>query len=430
MSLKVLVIGSGGREHALVHACLNSPKVARVVALPGNGGMAQDVHCQPIPVENTDAIVAYAREEAMDFVLCGPEVPLSLGLADALRRAGIPTYGPGQLGAQLEASKAFCKDFLHRHHIPTAAFATFSEIPAALDYLKTQEIPVVIKASGLAAGKGVVIAESREQAEYTIREMLSGAAFGASGTTIVIEEYMEGEEASLHIIVSDGQYLMLPMSQDHKRIGDGDSGPNTGGMGAYAPTGAVKPDDIETVKRTIIEPTLRGLEADEIPYRGTLYIGLMLTQNGPKVVEFNVRFGDPETQVLLPMVATDLIPILYRAACGESLPETLPVQDGYSIVVVLAAEGYPGAYRKGDAIDLPSDKIGHWGESCIYHAGTTRDSDGTIRTAGGRVLGVTGMGINIGEARNNAYTLCEKIAWPGKIFRSDIAHRELARIVS
>ncbi|MGB0371461.1 MAG: phosphoribosylamine--glycine ligase [Opitutales bacterium] len=424
MSLNIAVIGSGGREHALVDACLKSPKVNSVVAIPGNGGMQQIVPCEDLSVTDIDGIVAFSKEKNLDLVICGPEVPLSAGLADALNAAGIPCYGPEKAGAELEASKAFCKAFLQKHAVPTAAYGTFTDVPSALEFLQAQSFPIVIKASGLAAGKGVIIAATKEEAENTVKEMLEGGQFGASGETIVIEEFMEGEEASLHLIVSNQDYLVLPMSQDHKRIGEGDTGLNTGGMGAYAPTGAVNEEIMDQIRTQIIEPTLAGLKADGIDYRGTLYIGLMLTSSGPKVVEFNVRFGDPETQVLLPLLEDDIVPILLSAAKGESLPTSLKTHDGFSLVVVLAAKGYPGSYPKGDVISLPASTPEN---ASIYHAGTTADADGNILTAGGRVLGVTGFGGTIESAREAAYNLCDQVDWDGKTLRRDIAHRELTR---
>ena len=424
MSLKIAVIGSGGREHALVDACLKSPEVASVVAIPGNGGMETIVPCEKLSVTDIDGILNYAKSNELDFVICGPEVPLSEGLADALNTANIPCYGPETAGAELEASKAFCKAFLQKHAVPTAAYGTFSDVASSLEFLDSQQFPIVIKASGLAAGKGVIIAQTREEAEATVTDMLEGGQFGSSGDTIVIEEFMTGEEASLHLIVSEQDYLILPMSQDHKRAGEGDTGLNTGGMGAYAPTGAVTPTIMEQIEESIIKPTLDGFKADGISYRGTLYIGLMLTSTGPKVVEFNVRFGDPETQVLLPMIDEDIVPILFAAAKGEALPKELRLKNGFSLVVVLAAKGYPGSYPKGDAISLPK---GTSENAQIFHAGTTRDADGTIRTVGGRVLGVTGYGATIEEAQKAAYACCDQIEWDGKTLRRDIAYRELQR---
>ncbi|NBB79550.1 MAG: phosphoribosylamine--glycine ligase [Verrucomicrobia bacterium] len=422
--LNILVVGSGGREHALMEKCRQSPMAGRVIAAPGNGGMAAEVDCYPVSVEDIPALVRLAQEQSIELVVVGPEVPLSLGLVDALAEFGIPAYGPNQAAAQLESSKAFCKDFFARHQIPTAAYATFTEVAPALAYLERHPAPIVIKASGLAAGKGVIMAETQETAVAAVKDMLEGDAFGSSGREIIIEETLYGEEASIHVIVSGEDFLCLPASQDHKRVGEGDSGPNTGGMGAYTPTSRVTPALQTAIEAQVIRPTLAGLKADGIDYRGTLYAGLMLTEDGVKVLEYNVRFGDPETQVLLPMVADDLVPVLLASARGETLPDQLKIRDGAAIVVVLAAGGYPGSYAKGTPITLPGSLPE---QSAIVHAGTTRDADGTIRTAGGRVLGVSGQAANLEDAAALAYQVCDQIEFDGKYLRRDIGHRELTR---
>ncbi|MFP4674622.1 MAG: phosphoribosylamine--glycine ligase [Opitutales bacterium] len=416
----ILVIGSGGREHALVRMCRNSPLAGRVIAAPGNGGMAAEVECFDRPVEDTAALVQLAREEKIDFALVGPEVPLSLGLVDALQAEGIPAYGPNKAAARLESSKAFCKDFLQRHNIPTAGFASFTEVEPALAYLEENPAPIVIKASGLAAGKGVVMANTREEAAAAVRDMLEGDAFGSSGREIVIEEMLCGEEASIHAIVSGSDYVCLPTSQDHKRVGEGDTGPNTGGMGAYAPAKRVDQALLQEIEKSVIRPTLKGLQADGIEFRGTLYAGLMLTESGPKVLEFNVRFGDPETQALLPLLADDLLPVCMAAAKGEPLPSQLRCHSGAAIVVVLAAEGYPGSYPKGESIRFPEAEPEN---TAILHAGTQVSADGAIVTAGGRVLGVSARGANLREAADRAYAVCDSIDFKSKYFRPDIGHR-------
>lgn len=423
-SLTLLVVGSGGREHALVQMCLASPLVKRVIAAPGNGGMAQQVKCFERAVEDIDGMVALARSEAVDLVLVGPEVPLSLGLVDALRAAGIDAYGPTRDGAQLESSKAFCKDFFARHGIPTAAYASFTEVAPALAYLESHPAPIVIKASGLAAGKGVIMAETQEAAVAAVKDMLEGEAFGESGREIVIEETLYGEEASIHVIVSGEDFLTLPASQDHKRVGEADTGPNTGGMGAYTPTSRVTPAMMKTIEEVVIRPTLAGLKADGIDYRGTLYAGLMLTDQGIKVLEYNVRFGDPETQVLLPMVDEDLVPILQKAARGEALPASLRIKEGSAIVIVLAAGGYPGTYAKGHPITLP-ERVPP--STAIVHAGTAGGKAGPVVTAGGRVLGVSAQAANLRAAAELAYSVCDQIEFDGKYCRRDIGHRELNR---
>lgn len=422
--LNILIVGSGGREHALVQKCLQSPLAGRVIAAPGNGGMASEVDCYDVTVEDIAGLVALAQSESIGLVVVGPEVPLSLGLVDALAAAGIPAYGPNKLGAQLESSKAFCKDFFARHAIPTAAYATFTELAPALAYLEEHPAPIVIKASGLAAGKGVIMAETQDEAVAAVKAMLEGEAFGTSGQEIVIEETLYGEEASIHVIASGQDYLCLPPSQDHKRVGEGDTGLNTGGMGAYTPTSKITPAMQAEIEEQVIRPTLAGLKSDGIDYRGTLYAGVMLTESGVKVLEYNVRFGDPETQILLPMLKTDLVPLLLASAKGEPLPLEVEFQPGAAIVVVLAAGGYPGSYAKGLPIQLP-DALPEG--AAIVHAGTARDAGGAITTAGGRVLGVSAQAPTLREAAKIAYAVCDQVDFEGKYLRRDIAYRELNR---
>ena len=422
--LAILVVGSGGREHALVQMCLKSPLAERVIAAPGNGGMAAEVDCFDLPVEDIDGIVQLAQDQQIGLVIVGPEVPLSLGLVDALEAVGIPAYGPNAQAAQLESSKAFCKDFFARHQIPTAEYANFTEVAPALEYLQSHPAPIVIKASGLAAGKGVIMAQTQAEACAAVKDMLEGNAFGDSGQEIVIEETLYGEEASIHAIVSGEDFVCLPPSQDHKRAGEGDTGLNTGGMGAYTPTSRITAEMQAEIEQKVIRPTLDGFKADGIDFRGTLYAGLMLTAKGVKVLEYNVRFGDPETQVLLPMVADDLVPVLLAAAKGEALPEKLNFHPGAAIVIVLAAAGYPGSYAKGDPITLPASTPER---SAIVHAGTTRSADGTISTNGGRVLGVSGQAPSLQQAAELAYQVCEEVNFAGKYLRRDIGHRELNR---
>ena len=422
--LNVLVVGSGGREHALVQECLQSPLTGKVIAAPGNGGMASEAECFDVSVEEIEGMVALAQAQGIGLVVVGPEVPLSLGLVDALAAVGIPAYGPNAAGAQLESSKAFCKDFFAKHNIPTAAYGNFTEIAPALAYLEEHPAPIVIKASGLAAGKGVIMAETQSEAITAVKDMLEGDAFGSSGKEIVIEETLYGEEASIHVIASGEDFVCLPPSQDHKRAGEGDTGPNTGGMGAYTPTSRVTPAMQAEIEEKVIKPTLAGLKADGIDYRGTLYAGLMLTDQGVKVLEYNVRFGDPETQVLLPMVADDLVPVLLASAKGESLPAKLQFHKGAAIVVVLAAGGYPGSYAKGNPITFPDALPA---STAVVHAGTIRDPDGTIRTAGGRVLGVSGQAPTLEAAADLAYKVCDQVDFEDKILRRDIGHRELNR---
>jgi len=422
--LSILVIGSGGREHALVRMCLKSPRVKRVIAAPGNGGMAVHTDCYQVAVDDIDGIVRLSQDQRIDLVIVGPEVPLSLGLVDALQQVGIPAYGPTAKGAQLEASKSFCKDFFNRHKIPTAEYKSFTEVVPALEYLTTHPAPIVIKASGLAAGKGVIIAETEEEAVAAIRDMLEGNAFGESGREIVIEEMLYGEEVSIHAIVSGSDYMCLPPSQDHKRVGEGDTGLNTGGMGAYAPTRLVTPELQAEIEANVIRPTLSGFKTEGIDFRGTLYAGLMLTQKGIRVLEYNVRFGDPETQVLLPMIDGDLVPLLLAAAKGNPLPNTPKFHPGAAIVVVLAAEGYPGSYPKGELITLPTETPQN---TDIIHAGTKRSDKGALTTNGGRVLGISARGESLEVAAKLAYQVCDKVHFAGKCLRRDIGYRELNR---
>ncbi|MFU8847090.1 MAG: phosphoribosylamine--glycine ligase [Opitutales bacterium] len=422
--LNILVVGSGGREHALVQKCGQSPLAGRVMAAPGNGGMAADVDCYDVSVEDIAGLVDLAKAQSVGLVVVGPEVPLSLGLVDAMSKAGIPAYGPNQLGSQLESSKAFCKDFFARHNIPTADYATFTETTPALTYLEEHPAPIVIKASGLAAGKGVILAETQDEAVAAVKDMLEGDAFGSSGKEIVIEEMLYGEEASIHVIASGEDYVCLPPSQDHKRVGEGDTGLNTGGMGAYTPTSKITPAMQAEIEAHIIRPTLAGLKADGIDYRGTLYAGVILTESGVKMLEYNVRFGDPETQVLLPMLETDLVPILLASAKGEPLPKDIKFRDGAAMVVVLAAGGYPGSYAKGNPITFPSELPQG---AAIVHAGTKRGAEGGITTAGGRVLGVSGQAPTLKEAAEIAYSVCDQVEFADKYLRRDIGHRELNR---
>ena len=401
-----------------------SPLAKEVIVAPGNGGMSKEFAAFPIDVEDNESIVRLAMEENVDFVVVGPEVPLCNGAVDALNEKGFLAYGPNAAGAELEGSKAFTKDFLARHNIPTAAYGNFSEVEAAREFLGKSRLPLVVKASGLAAGKGVVICETIEEAENSVREMLSGESFGESGKEIVIEEFLEGEETSLHLICSGEKYVTLPMSQDHKKAGEGDTGLNTGGMGAYAPTPLVTPEMLADYETNIVQPTLAGLKADGIDFRGTLYVGLMLTQDGPKVLEFNVRFGDPETQVILPLLDEDLLPTLLASAKGGDLPRNLKFKNESAMVVVVASKGYPESYPKGEIIDIP-DSLPE--NTDLIHAGTKQNENGEILSAGGRVLGAVGHGTTLSLAAERAYALCDSIGFTSKFLRRDIGHRELNR---
>jgi phosphoribosylamine--glycine ligase len=419
----VLVVGSGGREHALVRALLASPARPRVACAPGNAGIAQDAACFPVAADDIDGLVALAQREQVEFVVVGPEVPLSLGLADRLVAARIPVYGPKADGARLEASKIFTKQVLLKYDIPTARAAFFHEVAPALDYLRAHSLPIVIKADGLAAGKGVVVAQTLAEAEAAVREMLGGK-FGQAGRQILIEDCLYGEETSLLVVVSGRDYVILPTSQDHKRIGDGDTGPNTGGMGTYSPAEVVTPALLEQIEREIVRPSVEAIASEGIDFRGTLFIGIMLTPDGPSVLEYNTRFGDPETQVVLPRLANDVLALLWSAARGELAGTRLSVRPEHAICIVVAAKGYPEAYPKGDPIEFPPQLPA--GVS-ILHAGTGRNAAGQFVTHGGRVLGVTALAPTLEAAARDAYAVCEQIRCPSKYFRRDIGARQLLR---
>jgi len=422
--IDVLILGSGGREHALLKACLRSPRVGQVRVAPGNGGMALEAECLEVDINSGAAVLDLVRRTGTQFVIVGPEVPLAHGVVDVLEAAGVKAYGPLQAGARLEASKAFSKDFLFRHKIPTAAAETFRSLEPALAYVRQQPVPIVIKASGLAAGKGVVIAMNHAEAEAALRDMMEAKVFGSSGDEVVIEEFMQGEEASIMLMVCGEEYLMLPPSQDHKRVGEGDTGLNTGGMGAYAPTTVVTPEVERRLRTQIIVPTLRGLKADGIDYRGTLYVGIMVTSIGPRVVEFNVRFGDPECQVLMPSLETDPVEIMEAIAAGTFRSASVRLRPGSTIIVVLAAGGYPGEIRKGDVITLPPQLPAGVD---IVHGGTKRLPDGQVVTSGGRVLGVVAHGATLAEAAQKAYAVVPQIQFAGCHYRRDIGYRQLRR---
>jgi len=420
----LLVVGGGGREHTLVRTLLASPSRPRVLCAPGNAGIAQDVPCFPVAADDVAGLVALAQREKVEFVVVGPEVPLALGLVDALATAGIPAYGPKADGARLEASKVFTKQILLKYKIPTAPAGIFSEVTPALDYLRQRGAPIVVKADGLAAGKGVVVAQTLAEAEAAVRDMLEGGRFGASGRQVLIEDCLVGDETSILVVVSGRDYVILPTSQDHKRIGDGDTGPNTGGMGTYSPAAIVTPELLARIDREIVRPSVEAIAAEGIDFRGTLFIGIMLTPAGPSVLEYNTRFGDPETQVVLPRLETDVLALLWAAATGTLAGLRLAVRPEHALCVVIAARGYPEAYPKGDAITLP-DPLPPG--VTIFHAGTARDASGRIVTSGGRVLGVTALGATLRAAADRAYEVCERIECASKYFRRDIGARQLNR---
>lgn len=422
--MKVLVVGSGGREHALVWSLAKSPSVESVLAAPGNVGMTSDADCRPVAVDDLDGMVALAVKEGTDLVVIGPELPLTLGLADRIRDAGIACFGPGTDGARLEGSKKWAKDLMARAGIPTADYVTFTDSGEALAYLDQEEGPIVVKASGLAAGKGSIVCNDREMAKRTINEIMVERVFGEAGETVVIEEMLVGEEASILALTDGSTLLSLVPSQDHKAVGDGDTGLNTGGMGAYAPAPVVTDELMEKVERRVLQPVLDTLSGDGIDYRGVIYAGLMIDEEGdPRVIEFNCRFGDPESQVVLPLVEGDLAGALMDAANGELSPEALSIREGSAVCVVLASGGYPASYKKG----FPITGLDEQAEDVIiFHAGTARD-EGQIVTAGGRVLGVTALDSDIRGAVERAYSRISSIHFTGIYCRSDIGWRALAR---
>ncbi|MDG1065415.1 MAG: phosphoribosylamine--glycine ligase [Luminiphilus sp.] len=425
--MNILVVGSGGREHALCWKLAQAAHVDRVYAAPGNAGTAGEAGVTNVALDVLDfnGLAEFSESHNVALTVIGPEAPLVGGVVDYFTARGLPCFGPSQAAAQLEGSKAFTKDFLARHNIPTGAYANFTELEPALAYLRAQGAPIVVKADGLAAGKGVIVAETLAQAEAAVTDMLSGNAFGEAGCRVVIEEFLAGEEASF-IVIADGQHA-LPMasSQDHKRIGEGDTGPNTGGMGAYSPAPVVTPALHERIMQEVINPTLAGMAADGMPYTGFLYAGLMIDGAGnPRVIEFNCRFGDPETQPIMMRLKSDL-DRLCRAALNGSLTATSAEWDErVALGVVLAAEGYPGSYSKGSVIEglthADSDGVK------VFHAGT-ENKDGVYHTSGGRVLCVTALGVDILGAQTSAYAAADKIRWSGKTLRRDIGWRAIDR---
>ncbi len=425
--MKILVIGSGGREHALAWKAAQSAEVECVFVAPGNAGTATEAKLQNVALDVLDSagLIAFAQEHEVALTIVGPEAPLVAGLVDDFQAAGLRCFGPSKGAAQLEGSKAFTKDFLARHNIPTAAYAVFTDEAAALAYLDSHPAPIVIKADGLAAGKGVIVAETQEQAVNAVKDMLSGNRFGSAGARVVIEEFLEGEEASF-IVIADGQHV-LPMatSQDHKRVGDGDSGPNTGGMGAYSPAPVVTDEVHQRIMAQVIYPTIRGMAAEGNPYTGFLYAGLMITPEGqPKVIEFNCRFGDPETQPIMLRLKSDLN-ALCLAALERRLDQMQTEWDPRaSVGVVLAAGGYPETYEKGHVIHGLNRP--HGAHQKVFHAGTAL-KDGQVVTAGGRVLCATALGNTVSDAQKAAYELADQICWQDMFCRRDIAWRAIAR---
>ncbi|SFH90595.1 phosphoribosylamine--glycine ligase [Modicisalibacter xianhensis] len=426
--MKVLIIGGGGREHALAWKAAQSPYVESVFVAPGNAGTARESKLTNVDIAADDlaGLEAFARDNAVGLTIVGPEAPLVAGVVDRFRAAGLKIFGPTQAAAQLEGSKSFTKDFLARHAIPTAEYATFTEIDAALAYLAEKGAPIVIKADGLAAGKGVIVAMTQAEAEAAVRDMLEANAFGDAGARVVIEEFLEGEEASFIVMVDGEHVLPMATSQDHKRVGEGDTGPNTGGMGAYSPAPVVTDAVYQRILDEVIQPTVRGMAEEGHPYTGFLYAGLMIGPDGaPKVIEYNCRFGDPETQPILLRLKSDLVKLCLAGVEGSLDRESGEWDSRAAVGVVMAAGGYPGSYRKGDVIEgLDAAEAA----GCkVFHAGTSEDDQGRVVTSGGRVLCVTALGERVSSARNRAYDGVASIRWEDALYRRDIAYRAIAR---
>lgn len=425
--MKVLVIGNGGREHALAWKLSQSSQQPQVFVAPGNPGTALEpgVSNVDIKVEDIDGLVAFAKDNAIDLTVVGPEVPLVMGVVDAFEAAGLRCFGPNQAAAELEASKSFTKDFLARHQIPTAAYKVLTEVEPAKAYIKEQGAPIVVKADGLAAGKGVIVAQTEQQAIEAVEDMLAGNKFGDAGHRVVVEEFMTGEEASFIVMVDGEHILPLATSQDHKARDDGDKGPNTGGMGAYSPAPVVTDEVYQRIMDEVIVPTVKGMAADGRPYVGFLYAGLMIDENGtPKVVEYNCRFGDPETQPILMRLRSDLVELCQAALDGRLDKVSVDWDPRAAVGVVMAAGGYPDAYRKGDKISglTQAESLG----SKVFHAGTASEGEDVV-TAGGRVLCVTALGDSVADAKAKAYVSLSEISWDDAYYRTDIAYRAVAR---
>ena len=424
---QVLVIGGGGREHALAWKCARSASVSRVFVAPGNAGTATEPGLENVAIQADDLIglLDFAREQSIDLTIVGPEVPLVAGIVDQFQQAGLPIFGPTRAAAQLEGSKAFSKDFLQRHQIPTAAYQVFTEIEPALAYIRQQGAPIVVKADGLAAGKGVIVAIDEQQAIDAVNDMLAGNAFGQAGSRVVIEQFLHGEEAS-YIVMVDGEHILpLATSQDHKARDNGDQGPNTGGMGAYTPAPVITAEMDQRIMAEIIEPTVRGMAADGIRYTGFLYAGVMIDSDGtPRVLEYNCRFGDPETQPIMMRLLSDLPELCLAAIAGRLHEKQAQWDPRAALGVVMAAGGYPADYRQGD----PIAGLQAVDEACkVFHAGTRINDDQQVVTAGGRVLCVTALGDTVALAQQQAYACIKQVSWPDAYYRTDIGYRAVLR---
>ncbi|MBG5884778.1 phosphoribosylamine--glycine ligase [Providencia alcalifaciens] len=427
--MNILIIGGGGREHALAWKAAQSPLADKVYVAPGNAGTALEPALENVDISATDidGLLQFAKDKQIGLTIVGPEAPLVIGVVDAFKQAGLTIFGPTQGAAQLEGSKAFTKDFLARHKIPTAAYENFTEIEPALAYLDKVGAPIVIKADGLAAGKGVIVAMTLQEAKDAVHDMLAGNAFGDAGHRIVIEEFLDGEEASFIVMVDGENVIPMATSQDHKRVGDGDTGLNTGGMGAYSPAPVVTDTVHQRVMEQVIYPTVKGMDQEGNRYQGFLYAGLMIDKAGnPKVIEFNCRFGDPETQPIMMRLQSDLVALCLAGAKGELAGKDSLWDERPALGIVIAAGGYPGDYRNGDVISgLPTSEAA---DSKVFHAGTKLNQAGEVVTAGGRVLCVTALGNDIAKAQAKAYEVAKTINWSGSFYRNDIGYRAIARI--
>ena len=424
--MKILVIGGGGREHTLAWKLAQSPQAEKIYAIPGNPGMAKIAECENgISIEDNEALVAFAKEKGVELVVVGPEVPLTNGLVDAMNGAGIRAFGPTRAAAELEGSKSFAKDIMQKYGIPTAKYRVFTDAASARDYVQAEGAPIVIKADGLAAGKGVVVAQTVDEALTALNNIMEDRSFGSAGARVVVEECMFGEEASL-LAFTDGETI-VPMvsSQDHKRAFDGDKGPNTGGMGTYAPAPVMTNELVQEATEKILRPIIAAMKKEGRPYKGCLYAGLMITEAGPKVVEFNARFGDPETQVVLPLLKSDLLEIMLACCDGRLAEQDIKWSDGAAVCVVMASDGYPGGYPKG--LPIKGVEQAEADGALVFHAGTA-ERDGRLVTAGGRVLGVVARAADIRSAVDDVYAAVSRIHFHGAQYRHDIAHRALERL--
>ncbi|MEH7502968.1 phosphoribosylamine--glycine ligase [Neobacillus drentensis] len=417
--MKVLVVGGGGREHAIVWKLSKSPKIKQIYCAPGNPGIAELAKCVSISVSEIEKLADFAKNEQIDFTFVGPEEPLSKGIVNYFKQQGLAIFGPTKEAALIEGSKAFAKELMMKYHIPTAKYAAFTNYDEALAYVRSEGAPIVIKADGLAAGKGVVVAKKLDEAEEALNSMMKEVTFGSAGARVVVEEFLEGEEMTLLAFVNGTTVKPMVPAQDHKSVYDGDKGPNTGGMGTYAPLPHIDSLMVERIVQEIVQPTVRGMALEGCPFEGILYTGLMLTKEGPKVIEYNARFGDPETQVVLPLLETDLLDILMASISSELENLEVKWKNKSAVCVIMSSAGYPGPYKKGQVIN-GLDQVSY--PTIVFHAGTS-EQEGEILTNGGRVLGITAIGDTLKEARKLAYQSVEKISFTGAHYRTDISSR-------